>query len=294
MAAGVIRNLTDFREAFYCPVNFHNDLTEDEDEDEEDEGDAQDAEEEGLEEGMCLSCHANGEGEEVRDTSPVPSPSETPHRLLHFADLISSDIQRYFGRKSRDEDPDACDVYEDRVFSGKCGRERYYADLVKMAQTSVGLSAGCETEPEEGAVSPHPSPHAESDGQALQELCRQENTQHLGPLAELFDYGLRRYAGPPEGSKQRWRQKEDKRLGQILPMCKRRLPASFWTEPSPIHPVCMLGTSNPPDFSDLLANWTMENSQELQSGVRASLHESNRQLLDTQYHISKEPEDTWS
>ncbi|KAL4624496.1 hypothetical protein GN956_G17450 [Arapaima gigas] len=291
MAAGVIRNVTDFREAFYCPVNFHSDLTEDEEEDEED---VQDVEEEGLEEGECLSCHADEDGEEWRHPSPVNSPTETTHRLLHFANLISSDIQRYFGRKSRDEDPDACDIYEDRAFLGKCGRERYYADLVKMAQATVGLSAGHEGERKDSIGSPHASPGVDSDSRALQELCNQENAQRLGPLAELFDYGLRRYVGPSEGSEHGWKHKEDKRLGHILPMCKRRLPPSFWTEPTPTHSVCMLGTSNPPDFSDLLANWTTENSQELQSGGRASSHELNRQLPDTQYHVPKEPEDEWS
>ncbi|KAJ8413569.1 hypothetical protein AAFF_G00080760 [Aldrovandia affinis] len=296
MAAGVIRNLSDFRLAtsfqhpFYCPMDIQGTLIEDEEDDEDEEeedGDGQEGEEEGLEDSGDLSCRID-EGEEWREKGATPSTTETTYRLLRFADLINSDIQRYFGRKNREEDPDACDIYEDRTFLGKCGRERYYADLVKMAQAGGGGAAGSRAGQEEDQESPPPSLNlpCEADCQALEVLCSQENSQQLGPLAELFNYGLRRYVGSTGGSKHARRQRVDKRHGHMLPMCKRRLPSSFWTEPTPTQPVCMLSTSNTPDFSDLLANWTTESGQELQGGVRDSPHELSRQALETDYHIS--------
>ncbi|XP_069037009.1 protein PERCC1 [Lepisosteus oculatus] len=202
-----------------------------------------------------------------------PSNAEVTCQLLHFADLISCDIQRYFGRKSKEEDPDACDIYEDRdgAFSGKSGRERYYADLVKMAQTG---------DQEDEDSPPHPlTPPGEPDCQVLRALCSRENIQTLGPLAELFDYGLRRFVRLGR------QQRGDRRHTQIVPMCKRRLPPSFWTEPSP-HPACLLSVSSTPDFSDLLANWTSESSHELQAAGRESPGELSRQTLDTGYSVS--------
>ncbi|XP_036386910.1 protein PERCC1 [Megalops cyprinoides] len=294
MAAGVIRNLSEFRlttsyqHPFYCQMDIQDSLIEDEEEDEEEEEEENEGEEEGLEERGGLSCHTHGGDEGWREKASAPSPTETTYRLLRFADLINSDIQRYFGRKNREEDPDACDIYEDRTFQGKCGRERYYADLVKMAQTGDSSSAGGKGGQEEAQDSPSTPLNlpCEVDCQALEVLCSQENTQQLGPLAELFDYGLRRFVGSNGGSKQAPQQKGDRRHGHILPMCKRRLPPSFWTEPTPAQPVCMLSTSNTPDFSDLLANWTTESSQELHGGVRDSPHELTRQELETEYHIS--------
>ncbi|KAI1896084.1 hypothetical protein AGOR_G00091160 [Albula goreensis] len=296
MAAGVIRNLSEFRlttsfqHPFYCPMDIQDTLIEDEEEDEEEEeeeGAEQEGEEEGLDESGDLSCQVT-KGEEWTEKDSSPSSAETTYRLLRFADLINSDIQRYFGRKNREEDPDACDIYEDRTFLGKCGRERYYADLVKMAQAGGGGASGCRPGQEEEEESPPPPRKlpCEADCQAMEVLCSQENAQKLGPLAELFDYGLQRYVGSSGGGKHARRHRSEKRHGYILPMCKRQLPSSFWTEPSPAQPVCMLSTSCTPDFSDLLANWTTESSHELQDGLRDSPHELSRQALETDYHIS--------
>ncbi|XP_066545697.1 protein PERCC1 [Amia ocellicauda] len=289
MAAGVIRTLTDFRLAmsfqhpFYSPadnqadMDFQDASTEEEEEDEEEEqrlGEEEEMEEEEEEEGES-SCLVSGQvgGE-------APSSAEVTYRLLRFVDLINGDIQRYFGRKSKDEDPDACDIYEDRdrLFPCKSGRERYYADLVKMAQTG-------EQEEEEAPHSPL-TPPGEADCQVLRALCSQEHTQQLGPLAELFDYGLRRYIKPQSrGPKQGKRHKGDRKHTQVVPMYKRRLPPSFWAEPSP-NPACLLGAPNTPDFSDLLANWTSENSHELQGEGRDSPNELNRQTLETAHIIA--------
>lgn len=266
MAAGVIRNLTDFQQAtvfqhpFYYPINFQENFTEDE---EEDDTDGQEVEVEDLEEGGELFCQTKGNEAEWQDLSSAPSPTETTYRLLHFAELINCDIQRYFGRKNRGDDPDSCDIYEERAFLGKCGRERYYADLVKIAQSDLGVSAGHEVQREDNIGSRSTSMLVESKGQVLEALRSQENIQHLGPLAELFDYGLRRYVDPGQPCDQGWEQRADNSTGQILPMCKRRLPPSFWREPNPSHRPCMLSSSCTPDFSDLLANWTTECSQEL-------------------------------
>ncbi|KAJ8363928.1 hypothetical protein SKAU_G00127590 [Synaphobranchus kaupii] len=293
---GVIRNLSDFRlttsfqHPFYCPLDIQDTLIDDEDEEDEEEEDGygQDGEEEVIDESQNLSCQIHRGDKEWIEEGCTHITTETTYRLLHFVDLINSDIQRYFGRKNREEDPDACDIYEDRTFLGKCGRERYYADLVKMAQAGGGSGAVGGAGQEEDRESPPPSLNLprEAHCQALEDLCSQENAQQLGPLAELFDYGLRRYAGSSGGSKQIRRQRVDRRHGHILPMCKRHLPSSFWTEPTPTHPVCMLSTSSTPDFSDLLANWTTESGQELQGAVRDSPHELSRQALETDYHMS--------
>ncbi|MGH0176001.1 UNVERIFIED_CONTAM: hypothetical protein FKN15_076343 [Acipenser sinensis] len=172
-------------------------------------------------------------------------------QLLRFADLINCDIQRYFGKKSKEEDPDACEIYEDRLSSvGRSGRERYYADLMRVAQSRGREEEGEEEEEDE-------LPHV------LRALCSRDSIQQLGPLAELFSIGLRRYV-KPGGAEHARRQKGECRHGQGVPMCKRRLPPSFWAEPAPHPPACLLSATNTPDFSDLLASWTCESSQELQ------------------------------
>ena len=71
---------------------------------EEEEGEEEELEAEGPE-GHSPTPHSPGWAPEVRPLDP--SSPETPLQLLRFSELISGDIQRYFGRKDRGQDPDA-------------------------------------------------------------------------------------------------------------------------------------------------------------------------------------------
>ncbi|KAK1162987.1 protein PERCC1 [Acipenser oxyrinchus oxyrinchus] len=193
-------------------------------------------------------------------------------QLLRFADLINCDIQRYFGKKSKEEDPDACEIYEDRLSSvGGRDAKAYYADLMRVAQ-----SRGREEEEEE-EVEEEELPHA------LRALCSRDSIQQLGPLAELFSVGLRRYV-KPGGAEHARRQKGSAGTARGAHVQAQAAP-SFWAEPTPLPPACLLSATNTPDFSDLLANWTCESSQELQ-GV-SSTNSPRQQTLETaHYHIA--------
>uniref|UniRef100_A0A672MRW6 Protein disulfide-isomerase n=1 Tax=Sinocyclocheilus grahami TaxID=75366 RepID=A0A672MRW6_SINGR len=81
------------------------------------------------------------------------------NQLLRFAELISSDVQRYFGRS---QDPDACDIYAEKPCPKVGGRQRYYADFIKVASSGQG-----------------------------------EEPESLGPLAELFQDAQRKGRGLP-------------------------------------------------------------------------------------------------
>ncbi|KAM6407707.1 protein PERCC1 [Rhynochetos jubatus] len=210
MAAGVIRPLAELRLPSPFPHGLllparpepdFPDLSEEEEEEEEDED-----EEEVME-------------ESVRPELAIPSAAETTLRLLKFSELISCDIQRYFGRRGREEAAGCHGVPED------CGSPRH-----------------SEAQPE--AVAPRGSPGA---------------VHRLGPLAELFEYGMHRCLSPrAAGGKT---QRLERKYGHITPMHRRKLPPSFWKEPGP-GPAGLLHAGTP-DFSDLLANWTVEPGPEL-------------------------------
>ncbi|XP_076134843.1 uncharacterized protein percc1 [Alosa pseudoharengus] len=115
--------------------------------------------------------------------------------LLRFAELISSDVQRYFGRS---QEAGGCDIYGSEAGVGRYHGNRRYRDddLAQEAQMQ-----------EEGE-----DPGEEPSG--------------LGPLADLFQ--------------------QEQKSGRGLPMSQRRLPISFWTEPSPNALVSMLSSSCAP------------------------------------------------
>uniref|UniRef100_A0A8D2JN74 Proline and glutamate rich with coiled coil 1 n=1 Tax=Sciurus vulgaris TaxID=55149 RepID=A0A8D2JN74_SCIVU len=257
MAAGVIRPLYGFR----LPLQSHQpflpsdqeplETSEEEEQEEEEEEDNYDGEPKEL------------EGEGTPQHSGVapqgPSSPETPLRLLRFSELISGDIQRYFGRKDKAQDPDVCDIYEDGHLASHSARELYYADLVHLAQGRV---------PEdEEATEPGLHMPRESEGQACRSSLSEDRMLPLGPLAELFDYGLRQFLGPRASAGHRL--KLEQKYSHITPMTQRKLPPSFWKEPAP----SALGLLHPgtPDFSDLLASWSSEAGPELQGGGAQAL-----------------------
>ncbi|XP_078274527.1 protein PERCC1 [Rhinoraja longicauda] len=276
MAAGVVNSLSDFRAApsYQLPflnLGVHQDMDFQETSEEEEEVEEEEEEEDGVGEA--------GSTEPGDWRAPCPSPSPDTHtaqttlQLLRFTQIINTDIRRYFGRKSKDDDPDSCNIYEDRFYSGKSGRELYYADLIKIAQD------GDQEEEELHATS---RLTRDMDSLAGKMVCDRESIQRLGPLAELFEYGLHKYLKPAAINRRHSRgQKLDQKYAHLVPMHSRRLPSSFWKEPVSLVPACTLHTSTP-DFSDLLANWTSEsNGQELQVAREIST-EISRQALESE------------
>ncbi|XP_053413281.1 protein PERCC1 [Nycticebus coucang] len=256
MATGVIRPLCDF---WLPPHSFLlSNLEPPEMEEEEEE----ELELEGEGPWDCSPApQCSGRAEATLEVAPLgPSRPETPLKLLQFSELISSDIQRYFGRKDKEQDPDACDIYADGHPTRSPSRgEIYYADLVNLVQ------AGPLGDKE--ALEPRVSSLGGPEGQALTLGIGRDGAQPLGPLAELFDYGLRSYVEPRAPAS--CRERLERKYGHITPMAQRKLPPSFWREPAP----SSLGLLHPgtPDFSDLLASWSAEACPELPSGVAPAL-----------------------
>ncbi|OCT64496.1 protein PERCC1 [Xenopus laevis] len=269
MATGVIRNVPEFKfpPPFYITF-LHPSLQDDLDFQESSEDEEEDfLEDEEMED----------EVEELNPATPVPSDNmnsqqtsdlhtEMTFQLLKFSELISSDIQRYFGPKTKEEDPDSCNIYEDYCAPRLSGQEVYYQDLVKMAQATHY--------DREDLFNPL-TPPGDIDQKRLQSICTKEDPTKLGPLMELFDFGLRKYtrrkaAGSKEGRQQRLHNK----YAHLLPMANRMLPMSFWKEPTPA-PACILNT-NTPDFSDLLENWTSDAHSELHGATRDLISEFSR------------------
>ncbi|XP_043946494.1 protein PERCC1 [Protopterus annectens] len=275
MAAGVIRNQNEFHHlsAFqyqFCIPPFQQELDfqeTSEEEEEEDEEEEYEAEESARDNVLLL--------EDLKVLDPSSRVCEPAIKLLRFAEIISSDIQRYFGKKSKEDDPDSCNIYEERFSAGKSGRELYYADLVQIAQ--LGDQDG-------GDHYVTLTPPKDVDYQVLKSMCDRDSFNKLGPLAELFEYGLYKYfrQRAAEG-KTDTKQKLSKKYAHVIPMYKRKLPPSFWKEPS-LNSSCVLHTHGP-DFSDLLANWTSEASHELHIGVISDVsRETSRNSLGTEHY----------
>lgn len=174
-----------------------------------------------------------------------PSRPETPLQLLRFSEVISGDIQRYFGRKDRGQDADTCDAD---------------SSAWELACVDPGRRAQARASEDKASEPQGPSPGS-SEGQVLGSRLCGVRAQSLGPLAELFDYGLQCCSGPGAASS---RLTLEHKYGHITPMAQRKLPASFWREPAP----SPLGLLHPgaPDFSDLLASWSSEAGPELPGG----------------------------
>ncbi|KAM4603333.1 uncharacterized protein percc1 [Polymixia lowei] len=264
MATGVIRNfLFQTPAPCYFPVILQHRPSKEEvkekvEEMEEDTGDRDD-EEEREEEGEEEDEEDGGSEVQEEDEECLEEVAlqtfDVTKQLLRFADVISRDVQRYFGRGT--DDQDACDIYNDSVPVTTSGRLRYYDDLLRIARTG---------NPEDQDAA---SVTRGNDQGVRVAACN----SGLGPLAELFDQ---------RGQSQ----------GRGRPMIKRHLPLSFWTEPIPCCSLLALGdgpddaqtddetlsrgcantnahmhySPHPhgnanaldnahPDFSDLLAHW---------------------------------------
>ncbi|XP_071361267.1 protein PERCC1 [Trachinotus anak] len=264
MAAGVIRNfLVQAPTPAYFPLIFQHSLCKDDEEEEkleEKPEEREDEEEREEEEEEDEESEAQEEEEECLEEvflNPDHYALDVTKQLLRFADLISRDVQRYFGHCSGDQE--ACDIYSDSISVTTSGRLRYYDDLLRIAR----------------AGSPEERENSFATCTDHQGVGVAKGNNSLGPLAELFNH-----RGPS--------------LGRSQPMIKRHLPLSFWTEPMPC---CSLGSftntpdvthtnsdtpsqdgthtdanphmhynalthhsthtldNNQPDFSDLLANW---------------------------------------
>lgn len=172
MAAGIIRNfLIPAPTPAYFPLIFqHSPLREDDEKTLEEEPERREVEggrevEEEEEEDDEEESEVQEEEEEcLEDAFPNPAHSslDVTKQLLRFADLISRDVQRYFGRCSGEQD--SCDIYSDPLSVTTSGRLRYYDDLLKIAR------AGSPEEPD-GSFATFSKDHGASS---------------LGPLAELF------------------------------------------------------------------------------------------------------------
>ena len=203
--------------------------------------------------------------------------NDVTEQLLRFAEMVNSDIQRFFGHN---KDEDACDIYEDKWTSGKSGRELYYADLMKIAQ---GIDTDDPKSPGKGET------HGNADNLSIKGHKSQAHTGKmdkkigLGPLEELFEIGLKT---APDLKKtqntkkvKRLQNNDTSKKAERMPMSERKLPQSFWREPSSVNPEsvsrpdCAISKSRrptgppghnppsstmPPDFADLLESWGEE------------------------------------
>ncbi|GAB1609810.1 Hypothetical predicted protein [Argonauta hians] len=209
----------------------------------------------------------------IMNYSGRPESPNVSKQLIDFADLISADIQKFFGRKSGDED--SCDIYEDKWISNKSGRELYYADLLRIAhgentdsrRSSSKQSATIAKATTSSAVSERQSSVVVDNKDKFS--GRLNKSLGLGPLNELFEFGLRNFIDPKSKSstKKLKRLRLDlKKHDDIIPMSQRKMPRSFWKQPCSgsmaakskysTRSAYMLNSSKTPDFSDLLESWT--------------------------------------
>lgn len=201
-------------------------------------------------------------------------------QLLEFADMVSADIKKFFGR-SKDQD-DSCDVYADKWATVKSGRELYYADLLRIAQgesesvtKTTKKSLSSISSPSSSSLSPHQDLDTRS-----QFSGRRDDSVGIGPLNELFEYKFpslihsdKEYHTTPSGSKSKASSqslpRSHKSTARVVPMHERKFPDSFWREPCPrrnrltcgyssrfdVTQNSMLASSKLPDFSDLVESW---------------------------------------
>lgn len=192
---------------------------------------------------------------------PAPLPliepeSDIADQLLHFAEMVNKDIQKYFGKRKAfidDKDDNNEFRHKDRFASGKSGRELYYADILKVAKGET-MDAAASTITSESKHKTRPNRIIISSEDHMD--------KKLGPLGELFDFALstaavsvnRQNAMTPS----HWGEHSEQRRA-VIPWRKRSLPTSFFLEPRTDrrmhhlhhHPHGL--SQDAPDFSDLMA-----------------------------------------
>ncbi|XP_015459068.1 protein PERCC1 [Astyanax mexicanus] len=222
MAASVIRTISGFgltRPVRTCFIP----MEEEEPEDEYEEELREEVEDRFEEDDSSVT---ESQEDEPWTENPSFGQNEITDRLLQFAELISSDVQRYFGRG---HDPDACDIYAERERLEVSGRQRYYADFMRVASSEEGA------EPEK-----------------------------LGPLAELFREAHRKRQGLPMTQRclpsSFWTEPRPCQLVTLddadTPYALRCSTESTLSTSNT--PVSTISSSSTPDFSDLLAQWATD------------------------------------
>lgn len=211
--------------------------------------------------------------DDYEEMEEEPSPDMTK-QLLGFATMVSTDIQKYFGRKKGEDD--SCDIYEDKWVSTKSGRELYYADLLKIVNGEDG-----KTVKRKGNDSPLLD-ISNSVGEGTDNRhCftgKPDKKVGLGALNDLFEYGLKPFLGDKKykhAKELKGIKVDPKKFQNVAPMHSRKLPSSFWKEPRSDPKQSGSGTviqqtNNPPDFSDLLESWRLDRNEFSSSDVSMS------------------------
>ncbi|CAL1528988.1 unnamed protein product [Lymnaea stagnalis] len=199
-----------------------------------------------------------------------PQPDVTS-QLLQFANMVSADIQKFFGRTKDHED--GCDVYEDKWATTKSGRELYYADLLRIAQGDTEpvskTTRKSFSSPSSSSSLTSLSPHSDPCRPSQQFTGRRDTAIGVGPLSELFEYGLQHFSNQKKHNHGNSGCRSRSAPGNkplATPMHERNLPASFWREPAlnvvfndphrmDVSQHAMMTTSKLPDFSDLVESW---------------------------------------
>ena len=159
-------------------------------------------------------------------------------QLLNFADSVSGDIRKFFGR-AKDQD-DSCDVYEDKWKTMKSGRELYYMDLLRIAQGDSDPSSKRNREKDNNSSVSSPSssslsPREDLDNRSKFSGKRDDNVG-MGGLADLFDFGLKHFLHDKKqkpSAKSRISTLNMTPPSNVTPMSDRKFPDSFWREPEP-------------------------------------------------------------
>ncbi|KAL3876423.1 hypothetical protein ACJMK2_034272 [Sinanodonta woodiana] len=211
-----------------------------------------------------------------------PKAPDVTKQLLSFAEMVNADIQRFFGRRRGDED--SCDIYEDKWTSTKSGRELYYADLLRVAQGDNFEKGKKNGSPSHDGLESIISSRSHFSGKMDKHLG-------LGPLNELFEYGLRHYINDEKlKSKQLKRLKIDiKKYENMIPMQRRSFPDSFWHEPgangdsvirSSLPTGSVLNSSGTPDFGDLLQSWIVPGGGDVGDMSSSEMSMSPESVID--------------
>ena len=204
------------------------------------------------------------EDEVEEDDDNTNKPPDMTKQLLNFAETANADIKKFFGRRKDEED--CCDIYENKWNVTKSGRELYYADLMKIVhgEDKAGSRKSSSTSPPLLDIS-NSNPKRDAVDNRNSYSGKQDSKIGLGPLEELFDYGLRHFLSD---KRTKWKEPkrprmDNKKLESIPSMQSRKLPSSFWQQPGQGSDFrrnggTVIHSNNPPDFSDLLDSWRLD------------------------------------